>query len=170
MAAAPTRRSRSAANKYLTLVLAKEHYGIPILKVQEIIGVQEITPVPRMPPEVRGVINLRGKVIPVIDLRLRFGFPAAADTKRTCIIVVQLSPAAGSPPDTPPIIMGAVVDQVSEVQDIAPDQIEPAPAFGNSAKDGATIAGVGKVGKRVVMILNIDQALGREAAVLVGAA
>ena len=163
MAAVPSRRTRSAANKYLTFVLAKEHYGIPILKVQEIIGVQEITPVPRMPPEVRGVLNLRGKVIPVIDLRLRFGFAAIPDSKRTCIIVVQLSQAGD---DAAPVIMGAVVDQVSEVQDISPDQIEPAPSYGSHSKDQETIAGVGKIGKRVVMILNIDQALGREAVVL----
>jgi purine-binding chemotaxis protein CheW len=164
MAAIPSRRTRSAANKYLTFVLAKEHYGIPILKVQEIIGVQEITPVPRMPPEVRGVLNLRGKVIPVIDLRLHFGFASIPDSKRTCIIVVQLSHAAGE--DGSPVIMGAVVDQVSEVQDIPPDQIEPAPAYGSHSHDRETIAGVGKIGKRVVMILNIDQALGREAVVL----
>ncbi len=166
MAAIPSRRTRSAANKFLTFVLAKEHYGIPILKVQEIIGVQEITPVPRMPPEVRGVINLRGKVIPVIDLRLRFGFSATADTKRTCIIVVQLSQSAGTSDDATPVIMGAVVDQVSEVQDIPPEQVEPAPAYGTPSKDGEAISGVGKIGKRVVMILNIDHALGREAITL----
>jgi purine-binding chemotaxis protein CheW len=154
------RRSRSATNKYLTLVLAKEHYGVPILKVQEIIGLQDITPVPRMPSEVRGVLNLRGRVIPVIDMRSRFGLDRGEDTKRTCIVVVQVSnPVAGSPS----VIMGVVVDQVSEVQDIPPEQIEPAPALGASV-DTAFIAGVGKVGKRVVMLLDIDRALGSAAA------
>ncbi|MFM2090821.1 MAG: hypothetical protein RLZZ127_1310, partial [Planctomycetota bacterium] len=93
-------RSRSAANKYLTFVLGSEHYGLPILKVQEIIGILDITPVPRMPPHVRGVVNLRGKVIPVIDLRTRFGIEAGADTKRTCIIVVQIRPAGQADPVT----------------------------------------------------------------------
>jgi len=154
---APPRRSRSAANKYLTLVLAHEHYGVPILKVQEIIGLQEITPVPRMPHEVRGVLNLRGRVIPILDLRSRFGLERGEDTKRTCIVVVQVAGATG------PVIMGVVVDQVSEVQDIPPEQVEPAPALGASV-DTAFIAGVGKVGKRVVMLLDIDKALGAVAA------
>ena len=154
--APPSRRSRSAANKYLTLVLAHEHYGMPILKVQEIIGLQDITPVPRMPHEVRGVLNLRGRVIPVLDLRNRFGLERGEDTKRTCIIVVQVAAAAG------PVTMGVVVDQVSEVQDIPPEQIEPAPALGSSV-DTAFIAGVGKVGKRVIMLLDVDRALGSAA-------
>jgi len=158
--ATPARRSRSAANKYLTMVLAREHYGVPILKVQEIIGLQDITPVPRMPHEVRGVLNLRGRVIPIIDLRSRFGLDRGEDTKRTCIVVVQVSaPTAGAPP----IIMGVVVDMVSEVQDIPPEQVEPAPALG-TAVDTNFIAGVGKVGKRVIMLLDIDRALGSAAA------
>ncbi len=158
--AAPPRRSRSAANKYLTMVLAKEHYGVPILKVQEIIGLQDITPVPRMPHEVRGVLNLRGRVIPIIDLRSRFGLDRGEDTKRTCIVVVQVAaPVEGSPS----VIMGVVVDMVSEVQDIPPEQIEPAPSLG-TAVDTAFIAGVGKVGKRVIMLLDIDRALGTAAA------
>jgi purine-binding chemotaxis protein CheW len=147
-------RSRSAANKYLTFVLGSEHYGLPILKVQEIIGILDITPVPRMPAHVRGVVNLRGKVIPVIDLRLRFGIDAQADTKRTCIVVVQIRPAAGADPVT----LGMVVDVVSEVQDIPADQIEPAPAFGTTV-DTAYILGVGKIAKRVVILLDIDRVL-----------
>lgn len=147
-------RSRSAANKYLTFVLGTEHYGLPILKVQEIIGILDITPVPRMPSHVRGVINLRGKVIPVIDLRLRFGIEASADSKRTCIVVVQIRPSGSG--DT--VTMGMVVDVVSEVQDIPSDQIEPAPAFGTTV-DTAYILGVGKLGKRVVILLDIDRVL-----------
>ncbi len=132
---------------------------MPILKVQEIIGLQDITPVPRMPNEVRGVLNLRGRVIPILDLRSRFGLERGEDTKRTCIVVVQVTGTAG------PVIMGVVVDQVSEVQDIPPEQVEPAPALGASV-DTAFIAGVGKVGKRVVMLLDIDRALGSVAASL----
>ena len=146
------RRSRSAANKYLTMVLGGEHYGLPILKVQEIIGLQDITPVPRMPSEVRGVINLRGRVIPVIDLRTRFGMERGEDTKRTCIVVVQVGGAQ-------PLTMGVIVDQVSEVQDIPPEAVEPPPAFG-TAVDTSFIAGVGKIAKKVVMLLDIDRVLG----------
>ncbi len=149
-----TTRSRSAADKYLTFVLGSEHYALPILKVQEIIGLLDITPVPRMPAHVRGVINLRGKVIPVIDLRVRFAIAAAADTRRTCIVVVQIRPTS----EAEPVIMGMIVDQVSEVQDLAKDQIEPPPSFG-SAIDTACILGVGKLAKRVVILLDIDRVL-----------
>lgn len=150
------RRARSAANKFLTFQLAAEHYGIPILKVQEIIGLQDITPVPRMPSEVRGVINLRGKVIPVIDLRTKFGMASATDTKRTSIVVVQV---AAADPKAGPVIMGLVVDLVSEVQDILPDQIEPPPGFGPGI-DTSAVSGLGKSGKKVVLLLDIDRLLG----------
>jgi purine-binding chemotaxis protein CheW len=151
-----TPRSRSAQHKYLTFILGSEHYGIPSLKVQEIIGVQDITPVPRMPPFVRGVINLRGKVIAVVGLRERFGQAHAADTKRTCIIVVQAARSAGAP-----VTLGCVVDQVQEVVDIPPEQIEPAPTFG-AAIDTSFIQGVGKIAKRVVMLLDIDRVLSEQ--------
>ena len=156
------RRARSAANKYLTLQLANEHYGIPILKVQEIIGLQDITPVPRMPSEVRGVINLRGKVIPVIDLRTKFGMMSASDTKRTSIVVVQVS---NTDAKAGPVVMGLVVDQVSEVQDILPEQIEAPPGFGPGV-DTSAVSGFGKTGKKVVLLLDIDRLLGSDALAL----
>lgn len=150
------RRNRSAANKYLTVLLGREHYGMPILRVQEIIGIQEVTPVPRMPPEVRGVINLRGRVIPVIEMRRRFGMPTVPDTKRTCIVVLTAKQAAGS--DGAPTVVGMVVDQVSEVLDIPADQVEPPPPLGASI-DIACISGVAKVAKGVVMLLDVDLVL-----------
>jgi len=112
--------------------------------------------VPRMPSEVRGVINLRGKVIPVIDLRMRFGMPSAEDTKRSSIVVVQVTAAD---PKAAPVVMGLVVDQVSEVQDILPEQIEPPPNFGGGV-DTTAVSGVGKSGKNVVLLLDIDRLLG----------
>lgn len=149
-------RSRSATDKYLTFVLGREHYGLPIRKVQEIIGLQEITPVPRLPPFVRGVINLRGKVIPIVDLRLKFAMERGEDTRRTCIVVVQIER-----PEAPPVTMGVVVDHVSEVQDIPPEQVEPPPSIGG-AVDSAFINGVAKVAKRVVVLLDIDRLLSHQ--------
>lgn len=146
-------RTRSATDKYLTFVLGKEHYALPIRKVQEIIGLQEITPVPRLPDFVRGVINLRGKVIPITDLRLKFGMAKGEDTRRTCIVVVQIERAGA-----PAVTMGVVVDHVSEVQDIPPEQVEPPPSIGSTV-DAAFINGVAKVAKKVVVLLDIDRLL-----------
>lgn len=134
--------------KYLTFGLDREEYGLEILEVREIIGMMDITPVPRTPEFVRGVINLRGKVIPVIDLRLKFGMPAAERTEQTCIIVV----------DVEGVEMGIVVDRVSEVLDIAGQQIEPAPSFGVSV-DTDFILGMGKQESRVTILLDIDKVL-----------
>lgn len=149
------RRTRSAANKYLTIQLGKEVYGMPILRVQEIIGMQEVIPVPRMPPEVRGVINLRGRVIPVIEMRRRFNMPSIPDNKRTCIVVLTSGAAAGG---EAPTVVGMIVDQVSEVLDLLPDQIEPPPALGASI-DIACISGMAKAAKGIVMLLNVDLVL-----------
>jgi len=135
-------------NKYLTFALGSEEYGLEILKVREIIGLMEITRVPRMPDFVRGVINLRGKIIPVIDLRLKFGMNEQEDTKETCIIVVDLED----------LLIGVVVDKVSEVLDIIADKIEEAPDFGISV-DTEFILGVGKCDDNVVMILDIAKVL-----------
>lgn len=140
------------AGKYLTFKLGVEEYGLEILKVQEIMKMVEITKVPRTPEFVRGVINLRGKVIPVVDLRLKFGMEIRDTTEKTCVIVVQVAHASGS------VTMGTIVDEVSEVLDIAGEQIEPAPEFG-AAVDTAFILGMGKVAKRVVMLLDIDKVL-----------
>lgn len=140
------------AGKYLTFELGGEVYGLAILKVQEIIGIMTVTRVPRTPDFVRGVINLRGKVIPVIDLRSKFGLESTEDTERTCIIVVQVERK-----DTQ-VVMGIIVDEVSEVLDITAQQIEPAPAFGTEI-DTNFIMGMGKVDKKVVMLLDVDKVL-----------
>lgn len=140
------------AGKHLTFELGSETYGIEILKVQEIIGIMSITNVPKTPDYVRGVINLRGKVIPVVELRRKFRLPAVADTERTCIIVVQVQGA-----DTA-ITMGILVDEVSEVVDIAEEQLEPPPTFGNHVNT-EFIRAMGKVGDGVVILLDVDKVL-----------
>src|SRR5512142_1847261 len=112
------------AGKYLAFALGNEEYGLPVLKVREIIKVMDITQVPQVPPHVRGVINLRGKVIPVIDLRLKFGFASQDYTERTCIIVVDVSLGGAN------VMMGIVVDSVSEVLNIAGADIDETPDFG----------------------------------------
>ncbi len=140
------------AGKYLTFKLGAEEYGVEILKVQEIIKMMDITRVPRVQSFVRGVINLRGKVIPVIDLRLKFGMESRDTTDKTCVIVLQVQHRQGV------ITMGAIVDEVSEVLDIAGEQIEPSPDFGMEV-DTAFILGIGKIGKMVVLLLDIDKVL-----------
>ena len=140
------------AGKYLTFQLGEEIYGLEILKVQEIIGMMTITRVPRTPDFTRGVINLRGKVIPVVELRKKFGLDAVEDTEKTCIIVVQITLNDSLLP------MGLLVDEVSEVLDVSSDQLEPAPHFGGSVNIDF-ILGIGKVDERVVMLLDVDKAL-----------
>lgn len=147
--------TRSVGGKYLTFALGKEGYGLEILKVREIIGFMEITAVPRTPAHVKGVINLRGQVISVIDLRSKFGMEAAAKTDETCIIVVDVSQGGRK------INTGIIVDKVSEVQNIAEENIEPPPAFGASVSTDF-ILGMGKVGQAVKILLDIDRVLGRE--------
>lgn len=141
--------------KYLTFTLAEEEYGIGILKVKEIIGMMTITSVPRTPDFVKGVINLRGKVIPVIDLRLKFGMDAIPYTDRTCIIVVEIDT------DDLTIQIGIVVDSVSEVLNIKEEEIEDAPSFGTSLKTDY-ILGMAKIDSRVKILLNIDRVLSSE--------
>lgn len=138
--------------KYLTFTLADEEYGIGILKVKEIIGMMSITSVPRTPGFVKGVINLRGKVIPVIDLRLKFGMDAIAYTDRTCIIVVEIDS------DDLTIQIGIVVDSVSEVLNIKEEEIEGAPSFGTSLNT-EYILGMAKIDSGVKILLDIDQVL-----------
>jgi len=140
------------AGKYLTFRLADEEYGLEILKVREIIGMMAITGLPRTPPFVRGVINLRGKVIPVIDLRTKFGLEAAAETAETCIIVVDVTGEVGS------IQIGILVDSVEEVLDIAGHDIEEPPKFGTSV-DTAFILGMAKSKGAVKILLNIEKVL-----------
>lgn len=143
-------QSSAHGGKYLTFSLADEEYGLGILKVREIIGIMDITAVPQMPEHVKGVINLRGKVIPVVDLRLKFGIEEAEYTEATCIIVVDVG-----------TMMGIIVDTVQEVLDISGDQIDPSPALGG-AVDTSYVLGMGKVKDEVKILLDVDEVLSEE--------
>jgi purine-binding chemotaxis protein CheW len=144
--------TRARGGKYLTFTLGKEGYGLEILKVREIIGYMDITAVPRTPGYVKGVINLRGQVISVIDLRAKFEMPTADRTDETCIIVVEIQHQGRK------LNTGIVVDKVSEVLNISSDQIEDAPAFGSSVNTNF-ILGMGKIGSSVKILLDIDRVL-----------
>ncbi len=141
--------------KYLTFSLAEEEYGIGILKVKEIIGMMAITSVPRTPDFVKGVINLRGKVIPVIDLRLKFNMETILYSDHTCIIVVETDSKSGT------MFIGIVVDAVSEVLNIKEDEIENAPSFGTGL-DADYILGMAKMEEKVKILLDIDRVLNIE--------
>ncbi|MBW2094455.1 MAG: purine-binding chemotaxis protein CheW [Deltaproteobacteria bacterium] len=141
--------------KYLTFSLAGEEYGIGILKIKEIIGMMPITPVPQTPEYVKGVMNLRGKVIPVIDLRRKFGMETLDFPERTCIIVVEIEGTSATMP------MGIVVDSVSEVLHINDNDIQDTPTFGNDLKTDYLL-GMAKMEGRVKILLNIDRVLTRE--------
>jgi len=141
--------------KYLTFTLAEEEYGIGILKIKEIIGMMAITTVPQTPKFVKGVINLRGKVIPVIDLRLRFGMEPMDYTERTCIIVVEMDGTANT------VQIGIVVDAVSEVLNINGKDIEDTPTFGTKL-DTSYILGMAKMEGGVKILLDIDRVLKAE--------
>ncbi len=149
---APVQEQESRSGKYLTFHLDKEEFGIQVLKVREIMGVQDITVVPQTPDFVRGVINLRGKVIPVVDLRLKFGLAEKEYTQRTCIIVVNVEAGELS------LLMGIIVDGVSEVLTLAPADIEDTPDFGNGVET-PYLLGMAKVKDRVKILLDIDQVL-----------
>ena len=141
--------------KYLTFTLAEEEYGIGILKIKEIIGMLPITTVPQSPEFVKGVINLRGKVIPVIELRLKFGMESVDYTERTCIIVVEIETRSGV------VLIGVVVDLVSEVLNIKEEDIEATPAFGVKLNTDY-ILGMAKLGGGVKILLDIDRVLSTE--------
>jgi purine-binding chemotaxis protein CheW len=149
---AATTPSDARAGKYLTFQLSNEEFGIRVLKVREIMGLQEITAVPQTPAHIKGVINLRGKVIPVIDLRLKFGLAAAEDTQRTCIIVTQIQGESGA------VLMGIVVDGVSEVLTLAGSEIEDTPDFGEEYS-GSYLLGMAKVKGKVKILLDIERVL-----------
>ncbi len=140
------------AGKYLTFKLGEEDYGLEILKVQEIIQMQAVTKVPRTPGYVRGVINLRGKVIPVIELRQKFNMESRKDTDKTCIIVVQIVHRDMK------IVMGTLIDEVKEVLDIKAENIEETPSFGASINT-EFILGMGKIGQSLKILLDIDKVL-----------
>lgn len=141
--------------KFLTFALGKESYGLGILQVREIIRLPEITQVPCMPPSMRGVINLRGKVVPVVDLRVKFGLSGAAQGERTCVIVVELATRGRA-------LMGLLVDSVEEVSNIPAADIEPTPDFGVGV-DTSYIVGMAKVKGVVKTLLDIDKVICDEA-------
>jgi len=147
------RAGASKEGKYLTFSLGAEQYGLEILKVREIIGYIDVTAVPQTPPYVKGVINLRGQVIPVVDLRAKFGMETAEVTEESCIIVVEILQGRRK------CSMGIVVDRVQEVLDIAGTNIEDAPQFGVSVRI-EFILGMAKVGESVKILLDIDRVLG----------
>ncbi len=136
--------------KLLTFSLGSEGYGISILKVKEIIGMMHITPVPRTPDFVKGVINLRGKIIPVMDLRLKFNMDEKPYNERTCIIVVEINFKNTHR------LLGVVVDMVSEVVSLTSEEVEPPPQYGTKL-DNNFILGMGKIKDRVVIIIDIDE-------------
>jgi purine-binding chemotaxis protein CheW len=149
--------------KYLTFSLSEEEYGIGILKVKEIIGMMMITKMPQVPAYVKGVINLRGKVIPVVDLRLKFGLDEMEYTDRTCIIVMEIKSNTGS------VLMGIVVDAVSEVLNIKAADIEDTPTFGVTMRTDY-ILGMAKAGGSVKILLDIDKVVSAQEAAIVSAA
>ena len=154
----------TAANggKYLTFTLGREEYGLPVLKVREIIKLMDITHVPQVAAHVLGVINLRGKVIPIIDLRRKFGFDPQAPTDRTCIIVAEVALPSST------LMMGIVVDSVSEVVNVAGAEIEQPPDFGGQ-RTNDYLLGLAKVKGGVKILLDLDRVLGSDGTVAIGA-
>lgn len=150
---AATGRTDTRAGKYLTFELGSEEFGIRVLQVREIMGLQDITSVPQTPHYVKGVINLRGKVIPVVCLRSKFGLEAQEYTSRTCIIVVQVKGVTG------PLLVGVIVDGVSEVLNVAAGDIEDTPDFGSGAAT-PYLLGMAKLKGKVKILLDIDQVVG----------
>lgn len=155
-AASPVVALNNLAGKYLTVVLENEAYGLNVLKIREIIRLQKITPVPQMPPFVKGVINLRGRVIPIVDLRVKFGLKAEF-TERTCIIVVQVKL-----PSEQLVQMGLIVDSVEEVVNLSAAEIEPTPDFGAKI-DTSYLLGMAKIKGQVKTLLDIDRVVAPEA-------
>ena len=152
-AAAP-RTAAAHAGKYLTFTLGDEEYGLPVVKVREIIKLMDITQVPQVPAYVLGVINLRGKVIPVVDLRRKFGLPIREATEQTCIIVAEVDLAASR------VMTGVVVDSVSEVLNVAAGEIDAPPEFGGP-DEADHLLGLAKVKGSVKILLDLDRVLGR---------
>jgi purine-binding chemotaxis protein CheW len=144
----------SRSGKYLSFRLGMEEYAIQVLRVREIVKIQHITGVPEAPPEVRGVINLRGKVIPVVDLRIKFGMPEIEYGQRTCIIVVELTGTTQGP-------LGIIVDEVSEVLNLTDDDIQDTPEFGSGVST-PYLLGMARVRESVKILLDINQVLGAD--------
>ena len=150
--------------QYLTFLLGEEMFAIGILAIREIIEYGQITEVPLVPRFIRGVINLRGAVVPVIDLSVRFGRSAGEITKRTCIVIIEIAETAGAHAQQ----MGIVVDAVSEVLEIAPADIEPPPTFGTRIRTDF-ISGMGKVGGRFVVLLDVERILSLDEVAVIAA-
>ncbi len=150
-----TQETATLAGKYLTFALGQEQFGIGILKIKEIIGMMPINELPQTPPFIKGVINLRGTVIPVTDLRLKFGLESMEYSDRTCIIVVEMEKDSGS------LIMGLVVDAVSEVATIKNEEIETTPNLGIQAHLNF-IQGMAKLANGVKILLDIDRVLAED--------
>ena len=148
--------SQACAGKYLSFSLHKELYAVPVLKVREIIKLVPVSQVPQLPSHIRGVVNLRGKIIPVLDLRMKFGMECSEDTEHTCIVVAQVTLASRLT-----VAMGLVVDSVEEVTNIAANDIEETPVFGTSV-DMGFIHGMAKIKGKVVSMLDLDRVLGGE--------
>ena len=142
----------ATAAKYLTFALGKEEYAVGVLKVREIIKMMDITAVPQVPPYVKGVVNLRGRVIPVVDLRLKFGLPAVEYSERTCIVVVEPGLQDGA------ALMGLIVDAVSDVLTISTDDLTGAADVCGS-KESGYVESLARVKGRVKILLNIDRLL-----------
>jgi len=145
-------RTDPRAGKYLTFSLGREEFGIQVRHVREIMGIQDITAVPGTPPHLKGVLNLRGKIIPVVDLRLKFAFPDAPFTQTTCIVVVQVMQ------DGEPAMIGLIVDGVSEVLSLAAADIEDAPDFGEGVNT-PFVLGIAKCKGSVKILLKIEDIL-----------
>ena len=138
--------------QYLSFELCGEEYAVNILRVREIIEYDTLTRVPGMPACVRGVINLRGRVVPVLDLAARFGLAESETTRRSCIVMMELTD------DEDSVVIGVITDAVSQVLDLADSEIEPPPSFGTHIS-AEFISGMAQTGKKFVILLDIDRAL-----------
>lgn len=149
-------KNLACSGKYLIFSVGCEDFGAAILNVREILGYVPVTPVPKSPAYLKGILNLRGQVIPIIDLRLKFGMPQKEITDQTCIVIVETQTAEGA------TLTGLIVDRVSEVLDIEADQIEPEPSLGSTI-DVSLIQGIAKVNAQVKLLLEIDSVVQRSA-------
>jgi purine-binding chemotaxis protein CheW len=140
------------SHQYLTFFVRTEEYAVEILRVQEILELETISRVPGMPRHIRGVINRRGSILPVIDLSAKFGYDESEPTRRTCIVVIEIRSATGL------LVAGVIADAVSEVIDLADEQVEPPPPFGTRVR-ADFLRGMGKAGSRLLLVLDVDRVL-----------
>ena len=152
-----TNQSEAALAQYLSFQVAGESYAVGVLQAREIIEYTTVTRVPHAPPAVRGVINLRGSVVPVVDLAVKFGLPASGIGRRTCVVIVECTIEGEA------MVMGVMADAVNHVLDLGPADIEPAPSFGTRVRT-EYLKGMGKVEGGFVLLLDMDKLLSAEAA------